>query len=577
MRWHSDGEHLATGDQYGGLALWKLEEGILTPILRWKGHDKTVKALCWLGDSLASAGRDGDIAVWEGEVLLHRWSVGISSLNGLAVTPDGRNLLSVSDDRALRLWDVETQRMLSEWVGHQGWVTCVAVHPSGHYVLTGSSDANLVWWCLADGSASVWHGHIRTITAVVLSPNGEMAASSSEDGVIKLWDVASGELLTTLRGHEGVINDLHWQGNRLYSAGADFRIGVWEAAGAKSRLLGWLQGHQRPVLSVRAVPDALHVVSGGADRTLGMWSTEDAHPTAIHHAGSVRAMAFSPDGDWLASGSRDQTVWVRDTTLGQRVLRLVGHTGAVQGVAFSTGSTPELLSISTDGTARLWDLASGESIARLEAHEEPISTCAWSQDGLSFFTCGRDSVTRVWDRRTLTVTHELRGHENWVRSIAVHPDGQRLLTGSYDGTVTVWDWRAGTLLARFSAHVRPDGSPAPVTGVGVLPDGQSAVSGGLDGCLRVWDLASGTEQSCIQAHTEGLVGLVVQPYGVLSGALDRMVKHWRIEGHQLELLHTLAFSTELDSLAVLGTRVAVGDRRGHTWFLATHQEPLRLD
>jgi WD40 repeat protein len=563
MCWHKDGGHLAVGDQSGGLSLWRLEAGSLVPILRWSGHKNTVKALCWLGDRLASGSRDGSIGLWDGEVLAGKLTGHRGTVTGLCPSPDGETLVSVSDDGTLILWDVATMQPKHQWGGHQGWVTCVAIHPTGDFMLTGSRDATLRCWQMDNGDSSPWYGHVATITAVVFSPDGLQAASSSEDGALKIWEVSSGALVCRLHGHEACIHDLDWTGPSLVSAGADFRLGVWRG----SRGVGWLQGHRRPVLSVAVTADGESVVSGGADRSLAMWDLASAHPMAIHHAGSVRSLAFSSTGDWVASGSRDETVWIRDAASGERLSRLTGHTGAVQGVAFSPGSEPKLLSISTDGTARVWEVTSGRETAVIAAHDSPISVCAWSVDGRVFFTGARDGLIRVWDGEAYCQLLEIRAHAHWVRSLAVHPDGVRLLVGSYDGTVSVWNWRDRTRLSQFDGHQREDGSMAPVTGVAVMPDGKTGLSGGLDNRLRTFCMQTGESLSVVEAHTGGLVGLLVHRGRVFSAGMDRALRQWTVVDGALRLDHSLVFPVELDSLAAHGDRLWVGDRAGQTWFL----------
>jgi len=350
---------MAVGDFTGGLAIYDLDGDSLTPIQTWKGHAKAVRGVIWRGDQLITCSTDKTLAFWDGDTLQSRLDVQTGGLNALALSDDGARLLAVSDDRALWVLDLAEDLLVGRWIGHEAWVTCVDLHPSGQTAVTGSSDANLVVWDLNTGESAVLHGHIDGVTAVSFIGDGQTLVSASKDGVIKVWDTESRSVLKTLRGHEGVITSLATHGTVVASSGADFRVGLWEIDGKRSRHTGWLQGHKRPVNIVAFAQEGTRLVSGGNDRSVGLWNRDDAHPSAIFHAGSVRAVAFSPDGEWLASGSRDQTVWVRDVRQGQRLLRLQGHDGAVQGIAFSPLANRTLASVGTDGMAFLWDLASG--------------------------------------------------------------------------------------------------------------------------------------------------------------------------------------------------------------------------
>ncbi len=149
-------------------------------------------------------------------------------------------------------------------------------------------------------------------------------------------------------------------------------------------------------------------------------------------------MAFSPDGQRLASASVDQTVKVWDARTGEETLTLKGHAGAVLSVAFSPDGQ-SLASASADGTVKVWDARTGQETLTLKGHTSFVTCVAFSPDGQRLASASDDQTVKIWDARTGQETLTLKGHASIVWSVAFSSDGQRLASASADGTVKVWD------------------------------------------------------------------------------------------------------------------------------------------
>ena len=167
--------------------------------------------------------------------------------------------------------------------------------------------------------------------------------------------------------------------------------------------------------------------------------------------------------------------------------------GSVRSVAYSADGR-RLASASDDGRIRLWDLASGEEVARLAGHQGRVTTVAFSPDSTRLASGSDDKSVRLWDVASGEEVGRFRGFGGSVLSLAFSADGQFLAAGSYDKKILVWQFASGSEIARLEGH---EGS---VVSVALSPDGARLASSSPDKTLRLWDVASGQETARLQSN-----------------------------------------------------------------------------
>jgi WD40 repeat protein len=241
------------------------------------------------------------------------------------------------------------------------------------------------------------------------------------------------------------------------------------------------------------------------------------------HSGTINDVAFSFDGNHIATASEDRTARVWETSTGATLTTLFGHGLSVGGVAFSPDGATVATS-SDDKTARTWNVATGTHLTTFNGHADWVRSVAFSPDGTLIATASRDGTARTWDTATGTQRRVFSGHSAWVRRVAFSPDGTLIATASRDGTARIWDTVTGGPRTSIRHHPIPAQSSAStlaLNGVAFSPDGTLIATASRDRTAVIWNVATGREVRRLKGHSDWVRVVQFSPDGSLVATASR--------------------------------------------------------
>ncbi|TDD79865.1 protein kinase [Actinomadura rubrisoli] len=509
----------AGGD--GALQLWDLRGGKRLGVLN--AHDDLVYAAAMTPDGrrALSVGKDKKVRWWDlttGECLRELKGHTDASC-GAAVTPEGRYAATFGFDRTARWWDLETGRCLRT-LEHDILGLVVAMTPDGRRVVSGTTGGVLRLWNIAENVRAPW-SHSRPVGAVGLAERAREVGARMDEARKLLADrdnAAAVDVMNRARavpGHARRPDVLH----------------LWRTAGSLGERGAFLDF--RPIRTM-AAPSGLtsvavsaragHAVSGGWDDALRWWDLDTGECLRVleGHEDAVTSVSIAAAGDRAVSGGDDDALRWWDLATGECLRVLSGHGGSVTSVAL-TRDGDRALSGSFDGTLRWWDLATGECLLELTDHEDAVTSVAINPDGCHAVSGSWDRTSRFWDLKTGECKETFRSQPSQIQAVSMTPSCRYSFSGDDGGAVT-W-WAGERTLGELYGHV------GAVTSLAVTSDASHALSASRDGTLRWWELESGRCRRILTHDADEICSVALTPGArhALSGGSDGAIVLWAVD------------------------------------------------
>lgn len=542
---HPDGREFVLSNETGKAYLWDLESFSVTKTLVGHASNTDVTAVRYTpgGDRIVTAGKDGRVIVWDrasGDPL-RSWAVDGAVFMRMDVDPaanvvaaglfdgrvyvwelnsgaellgfdahaagasdelggvlaiafrDGQNQLATSGaDGAVRLWNLESGELVSEFLGHSGKVTSVDFSPDGNSVITAGLGATVRVWDLETGDEiPAFNRFPFHVNKAAFTPSGDGVVICSRDGTASVWPAFPRRGEFVLQGHTDEVVTLAFSpddsmllsGAGVWIDSVDTTAILWDTASGALRHT--LTGHEQSVFSVDFLTDK-RAITGSRDHGIFVWDTEHGKAIreieSIQHYKSIRSLAFSPDGRYFlvegseeeGRGSTELVLWSVENGMRIRRLHAAGSTHE-SGAAFSPDGA--LAAAGTgDGLWQVWKVDTGEMVLRspMERAESTHVLC-FTPNGRRLATAGRQSPLRLWDVATGQLLRTFVTDGSGVEDVAFSPDGKRLASCNSTGVRVMDD--TGVPFAAF---------PFPARKVEFSHDGLMLAAGGMDGTVRLW-------------------------------------------------------------------------------------------
>ena len=294
--------------------------------------------------------------------------------------------------------------------------------------------------------------------------------------------------------------------------------------------------HGASIYTVAFSADGQLLASGGDDNSVILWNVVDGsrREEFVEHNKRVTSVVFSSDGHQLASASLDGFVRLWHIS-SKRQRTSHKHDGDVESVAFSpNGKILASGGGDQEGFVTLWDIPQESRIVTLPGHRGIVESVVFSSDGQLLASASRDNTIKLWNIDTRYRHKTLAGHKNVVRSVAFSPDGEILASSSRDYTIKLWDVSSGKNSDTFKIQ---SNNYIYAESVAFSPDGKLLAAACVDYTVKLWDVANCSQVATLNGHHGGVTSVAFSPDGrtLASGSRDRTVLLWDLAAFGFEV------------------------------------------
>jgi WD40 repeat protein len=516
--------------------VYKIGEGVREQN-RIEKHNDGVRSVNFSPDGryIVTASEDSTVRLWgiDGKEI-KKIPVKNQFFRSAIFSPDSKAIAAITANNTIKVWGIDGREIITiKGQDREQYMSGISFTPDGKFIAAPSQDnkVNLVkFWNIQGQLIKTFSGHQYNIWSISCSPDSKTIATADLGGTVKIWSIDGREIKTFKAGENSIFGvSFSPDGNTIATAGGDNTVRLWNLEGKEIRTLG---KHNNSVISVSFSPDGKTIASASADKTVKLWSLDGKELNTLRgHSYYVFSASFSPDGKMIASASADNTVKLWNINE-QEPKTFIGHNSALWGVSFSPdGKT--IASAGYDKIIKLWsiDVQKPKSITTDNSSEwNAIWSLNFSPDGKTIATANHDRTIKLWDVNSQKNIKTFTGHTQEVRDVNFSPDGQTLVSASYDGTVKLWDIN-GQEIRTLNANA------GKLFSANFSPNGQTIVSGHNDGTVRLWNL-QGQNFKTIPAHNSYVTDVRFSPDGKIIGSAsqDKTIKLWNLDGKEIRTL-----------------------------------------
>jgi len=387
----------------------------------------------------------------------------------------------------------------------------------------------------------------RSLVRASFNRDSSRAVTISYDGMVQVWDVGTGRSVTRIElPPDFVMASAMTADGRLIAVAQEEPKTITILDGVTGRSVAQIPANPRSRQAARALafsPDSRFLASGDFAGAY-VWNSQSGELVAATKADKVEvgALEFSPDGRRLLTTSYfDKVARVWDAATGDLILTLSGHADGLNMATFNADGS-SIVSASNDNTARIWNAETGELVTVLRGHEAigtngeggkiGMHSARFSPDGRRVVTTSFDRTARIWDARTgvpLLVIKLPMQQDNWTGEASFDPAGNSIVTASQDGIVRTWDATSGTLENAFKVRSASINQPT------FDRQGKMLLAAARDGTAYIWNVGDNPAIGILNGHDKWLEAVAFSPDGrrLVTASADATAKIWNVETRAL--------------------------------------------
>ncbi len=430
-------------------------------------------------------------------------------VNDVAISPASSMVASASSDKTVRLWNIETGKLIQTLEGHQHSVTAIDFSPNGQLVASGSRDHTVKLWNTDTGELVQQFDDVdKAVVDVRIADDGIALIALYENQQRYIYDIVTGQTISVVSDDSETLNALFNGLQRdnigfyppvntleVSADGQQIAVGTGNIFTPDNRVLLWdiqtkhlIQSFQDEslgnVLTLTYQVDGTLLAIGDANGNLFLWNTlsDTLFNTWQAHNGELLSITFI-DNQTLATGGKDGMIHVWDSATGDKLNTFESPNGAVHQIILDSSSTNLTQSSSLDNTLASYTVSEAEeSLNLLCSHGDTTGAVSFNSDNTLRATATFDNKILMVDVATGNIQQTFTGHQNIVENLTFSHDGKWLASASWDKMVRVWNIETGEATQTLSGHTRP------VTSVRFNTGNSQIISGSHDGTVRIWNL-----------------------------------------------------------------------------------------
>ena len=544
----NDDQYLISCSSDKTIKLWSIRSQ--NNVATLSGHDDQVMAVRQIQNHVVSISRKETIA-WNTssrKPYYVTYTGHTAPVNTVAVSPDGKWIISGSDDKTLRIWSTKTRKVHQVLPGHNSSILKVAISPKGQFIGSASDDKTIRIWNKNKTISVLWHK--GPVTFVKFHPEGSSIVSASADKTTRLWNIINGQEIRTFKEDQTLVNDISFSpdGNTVAIAYKN-KPAVLLNLGTEIPV-AYIDRENKNTRGITYSPDGKYIVSA-TNSIVRLWHTPQKKHIAFFgdHSATVNSVSYSPDGKRFVSSSQDQTVKLWDVKSRKLLTSLRGHKHKVVRVEYTQDF---IIGASENNQLYVWSakdfslkgsLAGEQSFAvsndrlvykdktkivirNLQSntiehsinYKEKLFVLRYSYDG-NWLIAGSTNI-QLWHLQAPHYSYVLYNGNAAIRTL-VHTRGDKIIFSKSDGVIHVWDLKKREEVQTFRGH------KGAITQLFYDGKFHALFSASQDDTVIWWDLVTSKKVSVVAQHRKGVLSIDHLNGVLLTASLDKTIRLWQ--------------------------------------------------